>query len=225
MDLIQEAFTQLYPNRQYSYTSQINYSRKFKPYNARVKWTSRHLQFNFSQEWKNVDKDIVIGLIQSLLLRISKEKKSTFNLNLYHIFVRRLPETAQRKESDPKLQEAFQQINREYFYNTLEQPTIIWGTNSTTTLAHYDLHTDRIVMSTIFQNSPVQLRNYILYHEMLHKKHRFKQFGNRSHFHTPEFKKDELRFENAKTLERDLEKFLNEHRGKKRITRLFARFF
>jgi hypothetical protein len=104
------------------------------------------------------------------------------------------------------------QTSPHYLHNTLEQPTLKWGQASTTTLAHYDLHTDTIVVSTIFKEAPLHLIDYVMYHEMLHKKHQYKQTGNRSHFHTAAFRKDEKQFNNAIQIEKELNRFVASQR-------------
>ncbi len=212
MDLVQEAFTRLWPERAFPYTAEITYSGRFSPYNARVRLARNHLQFGLSAEWKRVDREIVIGLVQSLLARTLKEKGATVNVQLYHAFVRKLPDAIPRGASDPVLEQAFARLNELYFYSLLDQPTLAWGTASTTKLGHYNLHTDTVVLSAVFREAPRELLEYVLYHEMLHKKHKYRQQGNRSHFHTKAFKADEKRFNDAGRLERQLEGFLGTQR-------------
>src|SRR3989338_3019032 len=141
MSLIDTAFAQLYPEKQFDYTSEIKYSLKFKPYNARVSWRGRHLVFRLSASWKDVDESITLGLIQVLLLKVLKRQASTANMDLYHSFLRRLPDYSLKGESDAQLSASFSRVNPVYFSGLLEQPTLQWGSASTTTLAHYSLHT------------------------------------------------------------------------------------
>jgi hypothetical protein len=231
MDLVKEAFIQLYPDKTYKYSSTIHYSGKFTPYNARVQYSNIHFDFRLSKKWKSADKEIVLGLIQSLFLKIFRDKKKTFNTELYHAFIRKLPHTTPPKESDSQLIESFNRINETYLQNPIEQPTLVWGTASTTKLGHYDLHTDKIVISTIFKESPLHLLDYVMYHEMLHKKHQYKRAGNRSHFHTSAFKKDEKRFQNATICEQELTSFIRKTKRtvnpkkqpESRLLRLFMR--
>ena len=65
MDLIEESFRQLYPEREFGYNTELNYSGKFKAYNANVRLIQhQRLIFNFSKSWKEVSSEIQIGLIQ-----------------------------------------------------------------------------------------------------------------------------------------------------------------
>ena len=209
--MIQQAFLDLYPQKQFSFTTEITYSGKFKPYNARVRLRLNHLHFSLSREWATVDDEIKKGLIQSLLLRLFKGKQATLNIQLYNSFLKKLPTYTEAKDSEPELIESFQRVNAGYFFQTMEQPTLVWGQQSKRTLAHYNLHTDTITMSTIFKNSPQHLRDYVMYHEMLHKKHQFSGSA-RKQFHTPAFRADEKKFERAEQCEKELSQFI---RGRK----------
>ena len=211
MMVIQSAFTELYPQRTFNYTTEITYSGKFKPYNARVLLRSSHLRFNLSREWKTVDGEIVKGLYQVLLARLFGGKTSTFNMKLYHSFLKKLPEYTEAKESDPQLVESFQRVNNQYFA-AMEQPTLVWGQSSTSTLAHYNLQTDTITMSTIFKGAQQHLMDSVMYHEMLHKKHQFSGNGARQRFHTKAFRDDEKNFMNAAQCELELKQFLRTKR-------------
>lgn len=213
MNLIHEAFTRLYPERQFNYIAQIKYSRKFKPYNARVHWRSNNLKFSLSHEWKQTDPEITIGLLQSLLAKINRHRASTFNIDLYNSFLKKLPDHTPGQESDPPLEQSFHRVNSKYFELPLDQPTLAWGAASTTKLAHYDLHTNTIIVSTIFQNAPQHLLDYIMYHEMLHKKHKFTA-GKRNQFHTQAFREDERKFENYGATEKELNGFVHARKRK-----------
>jgi len=213
MDLIAQAFTQLYPDNEFNYIATVKYSGKFKPYNARVQLRNNHLQFRLSTEWKEVDEQIVIGLIQHLLLRMFGGNKKTFHIDLYHSFLKKLPTFTEAHASDPLLAESFKRVNEAYFSGFMGLPSLTWGQASTRTLAHYNLHTDTITVSTIFQNAPQHLLDYVMHHEMLHKKHQFTSSGKHTRFHTTTFREDEKKFGDAERLERELQSFLRGHRA------------
>ncbi len=222
MDIIREAFQKLYPEKEFVYTSELTYSGQFKPYNARVQWRGNHFRFRLSRTWKEVDGEITMGLLQVLLLRVLKDQKTTFNIELYHSFLKKLPAVTVKGESDAFLVQAFERVNRAYFFDIIDQPTLQWGSAATTKLAHYDLHTDTIVVSSIFQDAPIELLDYVMYHEMLHKKHQFVGKGKHSRFHTTAFRDDELKFSDAVLLEQRLKMFLREKKRKLRRFRLFS---
>ena len=74
MSIAEKAFNELFPNKDLeNYTFKIKYTDKFKPYNANVRYTRNSLQFNLSKKWRKVSREIQMGLIQGLMLRIFKE--------------------------------------------------------------------------------------------------------------------------------------------------------
>ncbi|HLD34005.1 MAG TPA: hypothetical protein VJB66_04725 [Candidatus Nanoarchaeia archaeon] len=216
MELVKQAFEELYPNKPFQYNAAVRYSGKFNPYNARIQLRNNQITFRLSREWNDVDPDIVKGLFQFLFVKLFRGKQSTFSINLYHSFLKKVPVYTERKESDDYLTVSFGRVNERLFFGTMDQPTIVWGQESTRTLAHYNLHTDTIVVSTIFKHAPVQLLDYVMYHEMLHKKHQFVARGTRNHFHTAEFRADERKFGNVAVLEKELTAFLRTRAWKPR---------
>jgi hypothetical protein len=208
MDLVQTAYSRLYPGQEFDYSSSVDFSRKFKPYNANVRIRGKELRFNLSKEWSKVNEEIVVGLIQSLLLKILKDRKNTTNIDLYNLFIKKLHLSIPKTEDDPLLSESFDRVNERYFYGLVEKPNLAWGNNTTTKLGSYDFQTDRITISTIFSNSEKMLLDYVMYHEMLHKKHKFKSSGNRSMHHTYEFRQKEKEFERYNEAEREIRKLI-----------------
>ncbi len=213
MGLIKEAFTGLYPNKEFNYNERIKYSGKFNDYNANVKYTKTSLQFNLSKKWKSVSSEIKIGLIQSLLNKVFKTKINTTNIDLYEIFLKRVHYTIEKIHSNPILKESFNRVNEKYFYGLIERPNLKFGKNSFSKLGSYEYGSDTIVISNIFKNNP-ELLDYIMYHEVLHKKHKFKNKNGRNYHHTKEFKAKERQFEDLK-IEEKLESFISKYRIKK----------
>ena len=206
MNLIQEAFQKLYSDKQLNYSVSIKYSGRFKPYNANVQINkfTRHLQFNLSKKWREVSREIKIGLIQSLLIKIFKQKASTINIDLYSSFIKNLHIAIPKTSSDPILLDSFNRVNHSYFFNLIEQPNLKWGSVSATKLGSYEYQTDTITISSLFKETEQELLDYIIYHELLHKKHKFKTSGTRSYHHTAKFKKDEKQFKNSEEIEKKL---------------------
>jgi len=208
MNIIQEAFQKLYPDKPLNYSVSIKYSGRFKAYNANIQINkfTRHLQFSLSKTWKQVSREIKIGLIQSLMVKIFKQKASTMNIDLYDSFIKNLHIAIPKTKSDPILLESFNRINESYFFNSIEQPNLKWGSASATKLGSYEYQTDTITISSLFQKTEQELLDYIVYHELLHKKHKFKTSGTRNYHHTNQFKKDEKQFKNSEEIEQKLKK-------------------
>jgi len=201
--MIEVAFRAIFPRKEFDYLPEINYSGRFKGYNANARLQNKKLIFNLSKNWKNIDNAIKIGLIQELIIRLFRKKAHTFNMDLYNTFLHKVHIGIPKTRIDPMLLQSFVRINAQFFYNTMELPNLIWGTHSIAKLGSYDYGTDTVSMSKILKDD-FELVDYVMYHELLHKKHKFRSKYGRTHAHTKEFKDDEQKFPNAPLLEKRL---------------------
>lgn len=213
MNIIEESFRNLYPEREFNYSCSLNYSGHFKPYNANIKYGFGRVELKLSREWKKIDREIKIGLIQSLMKKLWKTKNSTMNIDFYNNFLKKVHLITPKVKSNPFLEASFNRVNEKYFNGLIEKPNLEWGSESFRKLGSYDLQGDLISISTVFKKAEIKLLDYVMYHEMLHKKHKFVNRGGRTHFHTSVFRKDEKAFEGSETLEKEINLFL---RGLKR---------
>ena len=221
MKLTEQAFNDLFPGKNFeNYQFKINYTDKFKPYNANVRYTKNSMQFNLSKKWRNVSKEIQMGLIQGLLLRIFKEKKRTTNIDLYDSFMKNVHVSIPKINKDPILEESFNKINEKYFLGLIEKPNFIWH-DSIRRLGSYEYGSDTISMSKVLENDG-NLLDYVMYHEMLHKKHKFHSKNGRTHHHTREFREMEKQFENSDEMEEKIKLLVRQSSRKK--VRLFGWF-
>ncbi len=221
MNISQKSFNLLFPEKHLAnYEFKLKYSAKFSPYNANVKYTGNNLTFNLSKHWKPISSDIKIGLIQSLLLKLFKEKKSTINMDMYNIFMKKIHLAAPKTKSDPILEDSFNRVNNQYFYGLIEQPNLAWN-NSNYKLGSYEYGSDTITITSNLKNQDKELLDYVMYHEILHKKHKFKSKNGRNHYHDKEFRQKEKKFPNSLIIEEKLKK-LPRIRHK---SRSFFRFF
>lgn len=204
MDLVREAFNQLYPEKPYVYSSIVRYSGRFKGYNARISLNrlQKRIMLNASKQWRAVSKDIQLGLVQHLLCRLFKDRRHTMQMDLYAYFMKSVPRTVAKTKSHPVLEESFHRINDQFFGGLMDQPNLVLG-QGITKLGHYDLGTDTVSISTILLDHP-ELMDYVMYHELLHKKHQFSGKGGNHRFHTHAFRQDEQKFPDAARLEKEL---------------------
>ncbi|MBI2558629.1 SprT-like domain-containing protein [Candidatus Woesearchaeota archaeon] len=212
--LIQEAFNELYPEKRLKYSVSLKYSRKFKPYNANVKLHGSNLMFNLSKEWKKISNEIQIGLIQELLIKILKDRRKTMNMELYNLFMKNVHLAVPKTKTDENLEEAFDRVNDVYFNGMLDKPNLQWGNASTSKLGSYEYGSDTITISTIFKNAENELLDYVMYHEMLHKKFKFQSKNGRSLHHSSEFRKMEAKFPNRDFIEKEISLLARRHRLK-----------
>jgi hypothetical protein len=215
MSITEDAFKDLFPEKNpENFELKIRYHNKFKPYNANVKYRKNFLFFNLSKKWKTISKDIQIGLIQELMLKAFRERKKTINIDLYNNFMKSLHISIPKTNTDPILENSFDKVNEKYFLGLIERPNLTWH-NSLRRLGSYEYGTDTISISEILLED-TNLLDYVMYHEMLHKKHKFHNNNGRNHHHTHEFRKMEKMFGNADEMENRIKKLVR-HKSKKRF--------
>ena len=218
MDLIEKAFSELYPGRNLDYNVNLVYSGRFKGYNANAAKSVTTLTVSMSKKWKRISKDIQIGIIQTLLVKFFGKKENTFNMDLYQNFIKHIHIAIPKNKIDPFLEESFDRVNKQYFYGMIEKPNLVWGQKSVRKLGSYDYQADEISMSTIFKESDTELLDYVMYHEMLHKKHKFYHTkSGKSYHHTTAFRDEERKFAGYESMEKELTRLCR----KTRIRRVF----
>jgi|TARA_B100001971_G_C18237960_1_gene568687 predicted SprT family Zn-dependent metalloprotease len=209
MNIAEQAYNGLYPERELNHNISLKYSGKFKSYNANVRMYGRNLTFNLSKSWRKVSKEIQMGLIQSLMLKIFKDKKKTMNIDLYEIFMKKVHMSVPKTKSEPELEESFNRVNDGFFYGLIETPNLVWGNFSRSKLGSYEYGTDTISISRVFKEDRQDILDYIMYHEVLHKKHKFYTKNGRSYHHTAEFRRKEKEFPNSAGIEKSIKSLMS----------------
>ena len=217
MGMIEQAFAELFPGRDLTYVCHIKYSARFKGYNANAVLRNKQLTFNLSKQWRQISPDIKIGLLQELFCKIMGVKKQTQSIELYHIFLKKVHIAVPKDKTHPVLQASFERMNEQFFSGLLELPNLVWGKDSIRKFGSYDYGADTISMSRVLEDKQ-ELLDYVMYHEMLHKKHKFKTLPGKTYHHTPEFKRDERAFPNREQVERQLGMLAT----RKKLGRLFG---
>lgn len=206
--MIERAFKKLYPKRDFRYKAKLTYSKRFKDYNANVKKLGDYIEFGLSHKWKDVSEEIKIGLIQELFLGLFNHEKNSINIDLYNNFIKSLHIAIPKTETHPTLEKSFNRVNEKYFYGLIERPNLVWKGNSKTHLASYDFQSDTISVSKIFRYADEDIIDYLIYHELLHKKLKYYHRNGRSVHHTSDFRKKEKKFENKKVIEKNIEAWI-----------------
>jgi len=213
--MLQKSHSELFPQKIIDFDAILKYSRAFKGYNARVKYTRNFMEFRLSHNWKDVSDEIKIGLIQSLMNKIYKTDNKTINIELYNIFLKKIPVFTPITKTEPILEESFNRINREYFHDLLSMPNLEFAGNNLRTLGTYDHGTDTIRISEILKKEPLLL-DYVIYHEMLHKKFKYKETGKKRIHHSGKFREEEKKFK-VTDVEEKLKNFLKKERFRQRF--------
>jgi predicted metal-dependent hydrolase len=204
MDLIQISYIRLFPTEEFLYQTEMEYNRRLGNFNANILLKKNMIKINLNLQWKDIDDEIKIGLIQHLLLKIFKKKLNTQNISLYNNFVKQIPLLTPKTKSDPLLDSSFNRVNLNYFHGEMEKPNLQWGKHATRKLAHYNFHDDSVTVSSIFIDVSEHILDYIMYHELLHKFHKFKHNNGRSLFHSKEFRQDESKYPNHQQVEKEI---------------------
>ena len=217
--IVQVAYALLFGETS-NYVFVLKYSKKFKGYNATAKKVNNKITFNLSYLWRDVDDDIKIGLLQTLILKLEDKNMSfvnninSINVDLYNNFIKNLHFTNTVKEFDSKLSVLFDKVNIKYFNGLLEKPSLKWEGNSMRTLATYNYHDDTIRISNVFKSASDDILMFLIYHESLHKFLKFKVKGKKTLYHTKQFRRLESLFEGFDSIEDKINLFLKSKRKK-----------
>ena len=133
----------------------------------------------------------------------------------YRFYSQKVHIAIPKTKCDPMLLESFDKVNEKYFSGFIELSNLKWGRDSIRKLGSYEYGSDTITISKIFMNADKELLDCVMYHEMLHKKHKFHTKNGRSYHHTTEFSKQEKLFQNQKEIEKRINAFIRQHRRKR----------
>ncbi|MBW2994075.1 hypothetical protein KY315_01485 [Candidatus Woesearchaeota archaeon] len=203
------------PDKSFTYSAKIKYSGRFKGYNANVQLNrfTKELIFNLSKQWRSVDKKIKMGLIQELMCKMFKKKAKTTSMDLYSIFIKQAHLAVPKTKSHPVLEASFNRVNDAFFAGMIDQPNLSLS-EGTRTLGHYTYGTDTVsITKHIIAHQ--DCLDYVMYHELLHKKFKFKNKNGKSYHHTAEFRKKEKEFPNYDLIEKKLGVILKKNKAKK----------
>lgn len=162
------------------------------------------IEFSLSKTWRGVDDEIVIGLLQDLFCRLFREKAETDSMKLYHLFQKNVHKAASRSPPDPALERSFLRVNDRFFYGMMDMPNLRFGKPARRTMGSYNYHTDTITVSELLLGVEEELVDYVMYHELLHKKMKFDVKAGRTIHHSPEFRRREKEYPGSEGMEKRL---------------------
>jgi hypothetical protein len=114
------------------------------------------------------------------------------------------------------LDESFERVNKKYFDGRLAKPNLVW--NRTLTMrkfGHYQPGRDMLMLSISLDDSrvPAFVIDFVMYHELLHKKHGAASVNGRRQAHSPIFRADERLFTQFDEATRHLYQLALKQRG------------
>lgn len=113
------------------------------------------------------------------------------------------------------LNASFERVNRNYFNNKLEKPTLTWSARRTyRTMGYYDVARDILTVSRTLDHVSVStdVLDFIMYHELLHKHFGTKAVNGRHISHTARFRQAEKDFEHFQQASHDLQRISHEEK-------------
>jgi hypothetical protein len=114
------------------------------------------------------------------------------------------------------LDESFNRVNREYFDGSMDKPNIVW--NRTLTMrkfGHYQPGRNLLMISISLDDHKVatSVIDFVMYHELLHKKHGAISVNGRRQAHSPAFRAEERLFTQYAEATRHLHQLALKQRG------------
>lgn len=191
-------------------------SAEFFPFaglNHTARYRQNRLLVRVSDLLQDAPPQILHSLALILLARVYRKRVDPSHHDRYRLFTLsaeiqeraraarcergRIPRPAEPQGKHYDLEFCFDRLNREYFGGSLERPRLSWSVRrSRYTLGRYDATHHAICISRIFDSSavPEYVLEYVMYHEMLHIKHRSRLEKSRMIAHTGEFRREERGF-------------------------------
>lgn len=210
-----EAFRQLDRNAKRLRPDTSAIEVKFYPYaglHHTIRVRSGRIYVRLSDLFQSAPPEVIRALALLLVARLLSRKAPRAEERIYRAYafspeVLRASDLA-RKQRGRKLissgegqvydlNKIFARLNRRYFEGQIEKPTITWSRRrARSILGHHDSVHETITVSKALdaREVPEWFVEYIVFHEMLHIKHRPRLINGRRYYHTPGFRADEQRF-------------------------------
>jgi len=139
-----------------------------------------------------------------------------FNETLFELESFAAPPTLPTRGHAHDLDESFARVNATYFGGQMLKPRLVWNRTLTARkFGHYQPGRDTIMISVTLDAAsvPTSLVDFVMYHELLHKKHGSLIVNGRRLAHSPAFRADERRFAGYEDAERLLHELAMRQRG------------
>ena len=128
------------------------------------------------------------------------------------MFLKNVHVSVPKENVDPYLSVKFDDLNERFFNGMLDKPNLMFGEATYRKLGSYEYGNDTIIISSILKKARQELLEYVLYHEMLHKKLKYDHNKRNARYHTKEFKDLEKKFPDSEQLEKELNKLASRKR-------------
>lgn len=124
--------------------------------------------------------------------------------------------TTQPRGREHDLDESFARVNAAYFEGQISKPALVWNRTLTASkFGHYQPSRDTLMISVSLDDArvPAFVIDFVMYHELLHKKHGVMIVNGRRLSHSLVFREDERRFAEYAGAENMLKELALRQRG------------
>lgn len=168
---------------------------------------SDRLLIKCSEGYMNADAENWLDMFRNILDRSSGNDKKTIRaFALTEDFSAIVFELESFAEADAghargavyDLNESFSRVNQQYFSGEMVRPRLRWsGVITLRKMGHYQATRDTVMIASTLDHAdvPEWVIDFVMYHELLHKKHGAKLVNGRRFVHTTAFRNDEQLFE------------------------------
>jgi hypothetical protein len=185
---------------------------RFYPYaglHHTIRVRSGRVYVRISDVFRSAPPEVIEALAFLLVARLLSRKAPRDKEQLYRSYafrpeVLRAADIARRQRGRKVISTAigrvydlnriFLRVNRRHFDGEIEKPVLTWSKRRTRSiLGHHDAAHDTITISKTLDSPevPEWFVEYIMFHEMLHIKHRARIINGRRYYHTPAFRAEE----------------------------------
>jgi predicted metal-dependent hydrolase len=184
-----------------------------------IKKRDNLIKIRISDMLKDAPYDVIWALIVLLFSKLEQIKPPSEHATTYREYInsramqnlirKKRRERVKKQIVSPKgehydLRTSFKRINRKYFEGKMKMPLLSWSRRRTKTrFGHHDAALDTIIISKSLDDPKIPrfLLDYVMFHEMLHIKHKSSFENGRRRMHTKAFSEDEMRFKERKRAE------------------------
>lgn len=133
-------------------------------------------------------------------------------MELYNIFLKKVHVAVPKTKKDSVLEASFLRVNERFFFGVIDIPNLEWG-KGIGRLGSYDFGTDTVSISCVLRED-LDLLDYVMYHELLHKKLKFESKNGKTRSHTRLFREKEKLFPDHAILEKRLSRVCRKNKLK-----------
>jgi len=199
--------------------------RPFAGLRSTIRLRKDHLEVCLSDVLQDASPLVLEALAEILLCKVyrrraSREARECYLAHVLSPGTRQRIDQARRQRGAKRLlpargrwhnlEEIFHRLNQRFFNGKLSATRLGWSLKSSkTTLGHYDAGHGVIVINRALDSAtvPLDLVEYLVFHEMLHVRFPIGRNGHRRVVHSREFRKAEQEFPNYEAAKKSLKNF------------------